>query len=71
MHPARGGQDLALWADVEVVLGVKGEVCAGERAIAAFALIPNGNVRVDTMIDKPTEQPACAIGSVSSEVLRL
>src|SRR5512143_830395 len=70
VHSASRGQGLTLRTDVVVVLGVVGEVRARERSIGALALVPDRNVRLDAVIDEPTEQSACAVGAIGSQVLR-
>lgn len=64
------GQGLTLRTDVTVVLGILGEVRARERSIGALAPVLDRNVRIDAVIDEPTEQSACAVGPIGSQVVK-
>jgi hypothetical protein len=45
MDPTGGLQSLALWARIQVPVGIKDEVVARERSVIALAHVPDRNVR--------------------------
>jgi hypothetical protein len=56
--------------DIEIALVVIGEIGAGELAVRRhFALIPDGDVRIDAAPDQPAEHLAGAIGDVGGQLV--
>ena len=51
MDPTGGPQSLALWARIQVPVGIKDEVVARERSVTALAHVPDRDVRRYACID--------------------
>lgn len=71
MHPTRGFEFLATWAEIEIAFLLIAKVGAGEGAVVALALVDHWNVRLDALFDQSLEGGGATVSGIGRQPFRL
>src|ERR1700730_9541252 len=71
MDRSRGPQRFAVRTEIDVALGVVGEIGAREHAVSSLVPLPYGNMRCNALVQEPGKHPTGSIGCIGGEPFRL
>ena len=71
MYCSRGSQRFAVRTEIDVALGVVGEVGAREHSVSSLVPLPYGNMRYNAFVQEPGKHLTGSIGGIGREPLRL
>ena len=71
MDCSRGSQRFAVRTEIDVALGVVGEVGAREHTVSSLVPLPYGNMRCNAFVQEPGKHLTGSIGCIGGEPFRL
>src|ERR1700730_16956331 len=71
MYRSRGSQRFSVRTEIDVALGVVGEVGAREHAVSSLVPLPYGNMRCNAFVQEPGKHLTGSIGGIGGEPCRV